>query len=192
MKNKILKLMASNSLEIKSVFVPLSESRNAGEKLPTLNYKVSLIKNGKTILTTDYSMGYAHTPGHKNPQKDCGSRSYHMQHIAEECQKGYALFRAPSGSFMPKGGVNHKKWILPDTVDVIYSLLQNGDVLDYSGFESWASDFGYDPDSRKGEKIYKDCLAIALKLNSAIPCELREKFNELFQDYFRTIDHEQP
>jgi len=32
-------------------------------------------------------------------------------------------------------------------------------------FEAWASDLGYDPDSRKAEKVFKACEGIKLRLS---------------------------
>lgn len=44
----------------------------------------------------------------------------------------------------------------PDAEDVINCLVQDALSLENStGFEDWAENLGYDPDSRKAEKIYK-------------------------------------
>ena len=58
--------------------------------------------------------------------------------------------------------------ILPDTADVIYSLVMDSDVLNHGSFEDWAGYAGYDTDSRAAEKIYKACLEIALKMSTMI------------------------
>jgi hypothetical protein len=59
----------------------------------------------------------------------------------------------------------------------------DSDVLDFTCFEDWASEFGYDTDSRKAAKVYQACLQTALKFrqffNEAELTELRE----LFSDY---------
>ena len=41
--------------------------------------------------------------------------------------------------------------------EVLYCLTSDSDVKNYLTYEQWASDFGYDVDSRKGEKIYEQC-----------------------------------
>ena len=71
----------------------------------------------------------------------------------------------------------------PALKDVLYSLIMDSDVLNYTGFEDWASNFGYDTDSRKGEKLYQDCLAIALKLKAILGNETIEALQLAFQDY---------
>ncbi len=46
----------------------------------------------------------------------------------------------------------------PEPFDVIAACLRDSDALDYDGdFEAWASDTGFDPDSRKGEKTFREC-----------------------------------
>jgi hypothetical protein len=59
----------------------------------------------------------------------------------------------------------------------------DSDVFNYSSFEEWASTFGYDADSRKGESIYRTCLDIALKLRNAIGEDGLQKLREACQDY---------
>lgn len=44
----------------------------------------------------------------------------------------------------------------PGAAEVVECLSRDIQSLhDYSNYEDWAADFGYDPDSRKGEKAYK-------------------------------------
>jgi hypothetical protein len=72
--------------------------------------------------------------------------------------------------------------ITPDSVDVVYSLLLDSEVLEAGDFETWAGEFGYDPDSRQAEQIYNACLKIALqfrKIGESVISELREAY----QDY---------
>ena len=38
----------------------------------------------------------------------------------------------------------------------------------YLVYEHWADEFGYDPDSRKGEKIYEECRLQASKLSDVL------------------------
>lgn len=57
-------------LTVRSEFVPFSRSRNRDEKDDngrtryTLNWKVTLVRDGRDALTTDYSAGIAHAPGY--------------------------------------------------------------------------------------------------------------------------------
>jgi hypothetical protein len=56
-------------LTVKSEFVPFSRSRNRDEKHDgktrySLNWKVTLVRDGRDVLTTDYGAGIAHAPGY--------------------------------------------------------------------------------------------------------------------------------
>jgi hypothetical protein len=46
----------------------------------------------------------------------------------------------------------------PRLIDVLDSIASDAaGVEDARDFETWASDYGYDPDSRKAERIYRAC-----------------------------------
>lgn len=51
-------------LTIRAEFVPFSKSRNAESEWQSLNWKVTLQRNGRDVLTTDYGAGIAHCPGY--------------------------------------------------------------------------------------------------------------------------------
>lgn len=172
-KEQIKALLNKHGLTVESVFVPFSRSRNAGEKSPSLNWVVTLKHNGKNILTTDYSAGCGHCPSYKQGQK-----IYANDAVVLECEKG---FKAKAGLGMHYY-IDTRKPILPDSVDVVYSLLMDAEVLDYSSYEEWAGNFGYDEDSRKGEQVYNACMKIALqfrRIGGTVINELREAY----QDY---------
>jgi hypothetical protein len=52
----------------------------------------------------------------------------------------------------------------PTALDVLECLLSDSDVEDYE-FEEWASNLGYDPDSRRAERIYKTATRQTKKLH---------------------------
>lgn len=53
----------------------------------------------------------------------------------------------------------------PTAADVLSSLLLDATSVENAGsFEEWARDLGYDPDSRKAEKIYRACERTVPKL----------------------------
>lgn len=66
----IVAALADLKLTVKSVFVPFSQSRNRDEKDEkgrtrySLNWKVTLVRDGRDVLTTDYGAGIAHCPGY--------------------------------------------------------------------------------------------------------------------------------
>lgn len=63
----------------------------------------------------------------------------------------------------------------PDAASVINCLASDAASVEnnnLTGFEGWASDLGYDPDSRKAEKIFKVCKVQAAKLKKFLGEEL--------------------
>lgn len=178
-------LIASLPITYSAVFIPQSQSRNAGEKQPSLNWKITIASKGIGLfdtkgLTTDYMQGIGHLP-----KDSFYANNPHLQNklITEEEIKNIR----ETGKYSV-GGKNvsyclQKALPAPALKDVLYSLIMDSDVLNYTGFEDWAGNFGYDTDSRKGEKLYQDCLAIALKLKALLGNETIEALQAAFQDY---------
>jgi hypothetical protein len=63
----------------------------------------------------------------------------------------------------------------PDIADVLESLQSDSRDSD-SSFDSWASDFGYDTDSRKAESVYRACQESARKLRNLMGLDLYRDF----------------
>jgi hypothetical protein len=158
-KQSIEKAAAELGLTMKAEFVPFSKSRSAGEKTPTLNWKVTLLKDGREVLTTDYSAGCAHCPSYKQGDNTVAGRDL----IKRECETGHRALPIV-GSVAKSMGMP----IYPEFADVLHSLASDADVIDCGGFDEWADSLGYDTDSRKAEGIYRTCLEIALKLRNAL------------------------
>lgn len=174
-------LLDKYGLTVESVFIPWSQSRNREEKHPSLNWSVTLLMNGRKILTTDYMAGMGHCSFYSkvNPMR---LLVWQMDAIKLECETGFPVIKAKIDSALRMAMQDKKNPILPDSLDVIHSLLLDSEVIEYSSFESWAGDFGYDPDSRKDEHIYNSCLKIALQfrqIGESVISELREAY----QDY---------
>lgn len=160
-------LMERERLDIVATFIPFSQSRAKADRHPSLNWCVTLQRQGRDantgeragpvhqITTTDYGAGSAHCPAYKRADLDKWAKA---RAIAQECETGRACRNAYA-----KGAA-----IDPDPVGVFSSLLLDASVLDASGFDEWASEYGYDTDSRKAEDTYRACLDIALKLRSAL------------------------
>ncbi len=64
-KERLSQAIEKAGLSVKSTFVPFSQSRNKDEKQPSLNWKVTLVHNGKDVITTDYMAGCAHCPAYQ-------------------------------------------------------------------------------------------------------------------------------
>jgi len=188
-RERIAATMAELGLTIGSQFVPFSQSRNAtpgpdGKVWKSLNWRVTLYKAATTrggdadtraILTTDYSAGIAACEAIKASLKTLGSHNSVMRDeaITAEIETGrkWSAF----------GVTRHKHE--PDPVSVMASLVMDSDVIDASSFEEWASNCGYDTDSRKAETIYRACLDIALKLRNSIGEAGLQKLRDACQDY---------
>jgi hypothetical protein len=167
-------LMVRERLDVVATFVPFSQSRNKASKHRSLNWRVTLQRQGRDANTgeragpvyvlaeTDYSAGEGHCPAYKlkaAPGELPVPFAREKAHkIAQECETGRR--------FMTQFRQGPK--IDPAPVNVFSSLLLDASVLDASGFEEWASDYGYDTDSRKAEGTYRACLDIALKLRAAL------------------------
>ena len=169
-------LFKSAGLTITSTFIPFSQSRNKDSKNLSLNWRVTLLHNGKPILTTDYMAGIAHAPASKLSIKDVGGPNSLMRHglLQREVETGRSTFSTIRPSGEP---------ILPDEEEVIACLLNECDTLDYASFEDWAAEIGYDPDSRSAEKIYRQCLEHSLALRAALGDTLLAELREVARDY---------
>lgn len=154
------KLLITNKISIKCTFVPFSRSRNKDEERLSLNWSVSVYKDDKCILTTDFTQGCAHTQAYKMPVKEVGHSNSIMRYeiMKKECEEG---------KFYGTGR-NYTRVKEPSLTEVMYCLLIDSDVLNYSWFEEWAESCGYDKDSRSAEEIYRQCLKIALPLRNAL------------------------
>lgn len=212
-KKEVVTALAELGLTVESVFVPFSKSRNAAPKVKgekpwlSLNWKVTIKRNGREVLTCDYSAGSAHCPGHGVQKAPSTFRPHHyrksggrlrLANVAEtltqyrealcaaECESGVAMgwdgftTRAYKNTFKAK---HPAVPILPDAANVLHGLTMDSYVLDAGGFEEWAADFGYDTDSRAAKSTYRACLDIALKMRAALGDAGLSRLKEIFQDY---------
>jgi hypothetical protein len=172
------------NLTVKAQFVPFSVSRSKDQKDKNLNWRVTLQRDGRDIITTDYSAGQAHCPAYKlrNTRTDTNwPRRFDQEQrdaIARECETGRVHVISMSGHIIAKS-----KAIIPNECDVIQALVNDSDVLNYSCFDAWAGEFGFNTDSRQAEKIYQDCLAIALKLHAGLDEQALSELQAACQDY---------
>lgn len=170
-------------LKVDAVFIPWSKSRHAKEKYPSLNWTVTLLKNDKVVLTTTYSAGYGHCPyAKKNPSAMYKWTISDKECIEYECERGVACRESIATGRPITAGLS-PKIILPDTLDVVCSLVGDADVISYGTFEEWANSIGYDSDSRKAEATYKQCLELGLKLLNGVGAEGLKALQLAFQNY---------
>ena len=172
--SKIQAVLDDMRLPVDSVFVPWSQSRNKDEKHRSLNWMVTLRRDGRPILTTDYMAGSGHCPSYKQR----GMTADDQARILFEYERGLPTRRVMFGTAIAKP---HAQPILPDPLDVIHSLILDSSVLDYPTYEEWAGEFGYGEDSRKGERTYHACLKIALQLRAEIGEQGLARLREAFE-----------
>lgn len=158
-------LIAELGLTVESTFIPFSQSRNKGNKEPSLNWEVTLKRNGRHVLTALYSAGAAHCPAYK--VKDAYEKK---RAVSMECETGKVV---RVKSFGPT--LTDKK-IEPNARDVIASLLLDANALDAGTFEEWAREYGYDADSISARAIYDQCVQHALAFRAAVGAQA---FDEL-------------
>lgn len=165
---------------MKAEFIPFSQSRSFKLNFRVFdrnfNWNVTILdRHGREVITIPYSAGLAH--GVFQPR--CASRItlYEEERIIFETENGKAY--VDSGFRSSLGG----KKIEPEFAGVFACVLFDINVLDYSCFEDWALDFGYDPDSRKGEANYRICLEMALKVRNSIPHEILMELQEAAREY---------
>lgn len=182
-KTEIATVIAQLGLTITAKFIPFSQSRNKDEKHPSLNWKVTVQRNGRDVMECDWMAGAGHCPsyGKKPPAAWDRPARFWPDLVAKfETESGYQ-----TRPFTTWGGfsADKSKPITPDLVDVMASLIMDSSVLDAGGFEDWAGDYGYDSDSRHAESIYRACLENALKLRAAIGESGMVLLRDAFQDY---------
>lgn len=162
-------------LDLSAEFVPWSQSRSYSEQEAkkrgnapkNLNWKVTL-RRGTQKMTIDYTQGIGHLPNY--PHKPVRTLYDEAQHkiFLDACETG-KLRGTP---------------VIPPTLeDVMYCLISDASVLDYSSYEAWGPDLGYDPDSRKGEQTYQACLQQSLALRHLIGEPAISELQEAYAAY---------
>lgn len=168
-------------------FVPFSRSRNASPQMgqaepwKSLNWRVTLQQRGRAILTCDYAQGTGHTPAGRDIGQWDNNRHIQARAVDIEIETGK---RAGRGMFSePEPRASREEIPAPSMVDVLASLARDSDVIDHPSFESWATEIGYNPDSRAAEATYRLCLSHTLALRAALGdsqlIEMRDAAQEL-------------
>jgi len=165
---KLATLCTETGLTVSWEFVPFSQSRNKDSDSPSLNWRACVTLRGRPIAgleSVDYMQGCGHAPAHKGKAWQ-DNRFLKARAVALECETGRIAKRELGGHREPCASRNPIPQ--PSTVDLLSSLAMDSSAIDHATYESWADDFGYDVDSRKGESIYRACLSIALALRAAL------------------------
>lgn len=180
-RESLPRAMERLGVSVRSEFVPFSRSRNAKPNAKvsdrSLNWRVTVVRDGRDILTTDYQAGIGHCPSYK--QKMGGGFTLdEAEAIIFETEHG------KTARWMGGGlGLTGKEKIELEAADVVHCLVADASVLDSPTFEDWASEYGYDTDSRSAEATYRACLEIALKLRSGLGESTLSELRDAAQDY---------
>lgn len=151
-------------------FIAFSVSRHRHEKTRDINWCITLAR-GPHEFQFDYSMGVLciTTREQEALRHIHGPNAFNMAAVIHDLTE-----RATFGM--------GRKISPPLLDDVMNCLCSDADVLNYASFEDWAQNFGWDTDSRKAEKCYRECLDNTLKLMAMFGDSLTE-LKQLFADY---------
>lgn len=128
-------------------------------------FAIAIIKNGQ-LFATEYSAGCA------NRHMRNGRPIPSMPMFGLDKGKRYVLIERRKKSIPNK----------PTLVEVMSCLIMDAKcVADGQTFEDFASDMGYDEDSRKAESAYHACCATERAFRRFNVC--LNELSELFQDY---------
>lgn len=157
---------------VKATFLEMKSNPNMLEDPKNKMYHFEvIIKQDCDTMTTYYSMGCAHNKRKRRKGVNPESHSHEYYQLADyKDDKNLRL----SSELVIKYFVP----TVPKCCDILNCLVMDADVLNYPTYEEWGLEFGYDEDSRKGEKIYRDCIQNALKLRNLFGTKL---FNEIME-----------
>lgn len=173
---------AVNELQLTYVaeFVPTKQPVDK-VKDPQLHWSITL-QRGQRKMTVPYHEGCGHVVGYQQFHKTPYDKRRHDEMVREVCETGIAYKNVQeflSGRIFKR----KTKQPVPKLLDVLYCLVQDASVLDSGGFEEWASDYGYDTDSRAAEKTYRQCVDQSLQLRNLLDNDNLEQLRKLYQDY---------
>lgn len=179
-KTALSEYLQSLGLSYQATFQPIPQPKET-VKYPQLHWLITLTKDHRTMHAT-YRQGMAHVVGYKPYHKTSYDKRLAEEGYRRTCETGKLERMSDERNFYtrPLGPTTQPE---PRIEDVLYCLVSDADVLNTASYEEWASTYGYDEDSRKGEAMYRDCLKQSLALKNIIGFAALEKLRELYQDY---------
>ena len=166
-------------LSATAIFVPQSDSRNADNEQPSINFMVTVYHevNGKKtkVVTIPYGLGIGHAKAYQ-----CAHRYVQPEVAYYASEEG--LDCCPEAAKRGRNTITRGR-IKPDAAALFYCLTMDSEVLNHSSFEEWAEWCGYDADSRKAESMYRECLQTALAIRNSIGDSSLVALAQIFQDY---------
>ena len=164
-------------IEMKTLFVPFSMSRNSKEERKTLNFKV-VLKNIKHSFDIDYSKGVGYIKfkhvGDHNSNMSTNAKNRLINKIVESGKTEKTLINEYTCTASFEN---------PAIDEILYSLQCDALLSDCSSFDAFCWELGYDNDSRSAYKIYEACQGIKRDLDKLLTRDQQDTLQELLQDY---------
>lgn len=145
---------------------------------------VKVKKTGVVVYDDTYSLGAAHIPGYYDILRACNSSHNRLTLAgAKVLDEILATGKYPTVTGKHDVGFVTKPLPHPKHADIIYSLLMDSSADDHVNYESWAAEYGFDPDSIKGLRTYEACCQIGRALRTNLGASWLEAARNAFQDY---------
>ena len=155
---------------------------------PHIAYQVTLSHKGREVWSGPYRLGVGHV---KYPKKGAFAKIHMTERessVLKTLQESPNAVWKDASSYEIHASLAAKlakaQQVTPKLADVLHSLLSDGSPhFDSCSFEEWASEYGYDTDSRKAESIYRECLETGRKLARAFSPSDLEALRQAAQEY---------
>ena len=177
-KQQIRDFMTDLGLTYSAVFRPVLQPEDTVPN-PVLHWIVTLTI-GKASMQADYTEGMGHIEGYQAFHKTKYDKRVAMKCYRHTCETG-KLYRPLSVGLYWRSIIGTQP--APDVLDVLYCLATDSESLQYTSYESWAAEFGYNEDSRKGEQAYIKCVQQSVRFGSLLGFPNLEKLRLLYYNY---------
>ena len=158
-----------------------------GADSDAITWSVIVYRKGKQVLTCMYTMGSGHftKPEHIEKYRNMYKRLHDMIPGTDRFLQVLETKRPSTPWIDPDTARNHLRkmaqtiGVEPKTDEVLASLISEGSAyFDAMRFEDWASDIGYDTDSRKAERMFNECRETGAKLSAVLNREELDSLRE--------------
>lgn len=131
------------------------------ENWPHVAFTVRFVRNGETVGSLPWKMGVGLIDWDKVKLPSYDSDSGLVDYMRKRANLKPEASRKIAGRFIGE----FAKKVSP--AEVLATAARDGEALEMS-FEDWASEYGYDTDSRKAEKVYEGCKESGLAVRNIL------------------------
>jgi len=188
-----------NGLTFTFKFLPqsIAEKQRNGIKGLGLHWVLTIKREGRKQDAPpwfNYWQGVGHIPHYQEGERKFGKFKAWRDYLADACETGEYL---PSNRMELSGDRKqiltvqedlmlrsraYRKAVPVPTVGCVLSCLVLDSYVLGMGFEEWAEEYGYDPESRKAEATFNECLEQTNRLIKAVGLDGLRKMQELDPD----------